>query len=216
MSFFDKAKSLMFEDDKKADPKPKQAPANLAPRVPIAAGTQIAVGDTVGTGSPASPLDVATVEANIEAAIHSTAEFAPMIEFLKVFDSLKDVIGDEALRIKAAQKASGVDPATIIASIKSWSPTLSGEITKFESSFVASSVQALNDLNSDGMALTKQIDELTAKLGDLSQKRTDIGKQISEGDVSLEKAKIDFKAVVGRVDKRYTEFLAKLEQHLGA
>jgi hypothetical protein len=214
MSFLDKAKSLMFEDDKKADPKVKAAPAPLAPRVPVGAGTPIALGDTAGEGG--STIDVEAVKAKIEDAIHGAPEFAPMRAFLKHFDDLETVISDDAVRIKAAQKTSGIDPATLISSIKSFAPTLQGEVDKFERVFVGGAVTKLNQLNEDGHEVVKQIDELTAKLGDLSKQKAEIGEAIRSGDVALQKAKIDFQSLVGALTKQYTEFGAKLEQHLGA
>jgi hypothetical protein len=223
-SFFDKVKSLVIEDDQTKAPglqKSVAAPDAKPLKVQVVGGPTAAPADSWKTvpGSAADVpalVDVSKVEADIEAAIQAHPNFQRAVNFLKVVDSMKSVIPDEATRIRAAQAASGVDPTDLIVAVRSASLAVDSAKADFESGFVASKSADIAQSQQMAVEVQSEIDKLTQQLGDLSTQKGQIDQHVRDSSVALDKAKIDHKSVTDLVMTRYTSLADKLAKYLGA
>lgn len=166
-----------------------------------------------GTDGP--KLDMAGIEAAIEEHIRGLPEFALFASFQKQVDAMKGVIGDERTRFMAAQATTNLSCADLCKSVEAYSTVLAGEAEKFNTVYVANEQAHISQCNDLVVSLQKEIDDLTSKLGELAQRKSDHAAHIIASTALLEKAKIDFGSIMSTVSGRYEETLKKLHQHLG-
>ena len=216
MSMFDSLKKLgLVTDDEKPQEK-KPVAENTAPRVRDTGSTAVApdAGAAISTGQG---LDLPAISAAIQLKIEAHPSYVSFATFLKVSESMASVLTDEAVRYKAAQATTGVARDTLVQSVKD---AVELVLTSEEHGFEVHTVDVLTHQIETVMAhadeLTAQIQEVTAKLGALSEERSNAIKLVQTSKSDLEKMKIDFETITNTISSNYDEIVRKLQQNLGA
>lgn len=216
MSIKDRIKAFVFEDESGKAKEPVDAtggaPASDSPpHAAVSEAPQAATAiEHTGTG-----LDVSAVEEHIDHQIQGNQAFAPVAAFLKMAESMKNVIGDEKQRFQAAQAATSTPTDTLLSAVRSYSSVLEHETSTFEQTFVAEAEKEIHALSDQEKQLSQQISDLQAKLSNLSVRKEEVGAQSIAKAGDLAKARIDFGSVSSTLTKRYADLAAKLQQHLG-
>lgn len=216
MSIKDRIKAFVFEEESDKTKEPVDAKGTVPasdppPHAPVPEAQQAAVPiEHTGTG-----LDVPAVEEHIDHQIQSSTAFAPVVAFLKMAESMKNVIGDEKQRFQAAQAATSTPTDALLTAVKSYSSVLQREAANFEQTFVAQAESEIHALSDQEKQLGEQIGDLQAQLSRLSARKEELGAQSIAKAADLAKARIDFGSVSSTLNKRYSDLTAKLQQHLG-
>jgi hypothetical protein len=216
MSIKDRIKAFVFEEESGKTKEPVDAKgAAPAPDSPPNAPVPEASQDVAPIEHTAAGLDVPAVEEHVDHQIQSNPAFAPVVAFLKMAESMKNVIGDEKQRFQAAQAATSTPTDALLTAVKSYSSVLQREAANFEQTFVAQAQSEIQTLSEQEKQLGEQIGELQAQLSKLSAHKEELGAQSIARVGDLAKARIDFGSVSSTLNKRYSDLAAKLQQHLG-
>jgi hypothetical protein len=203
------------EDDKK-QPEPAASQTSQPARTALVTSVAPPTGDA--PVAPAdSTLDIDAVKAGIESAIHSTAEFAPVANFLGIVADTKDVPGmDEATRFRAAQKLTKTPVADLQAALATHTTVLANETKRFEEVFVNVAHAEVVSLSEKADAVGIEIESVQTHLNELLAQKAKLIEDATARNTNLEKAKIDFSQIMKDTAARYAELGVKLTKHLGA
>jgi predicted RNase H-like nuclease (RuvC/YqgF family) len=220
MSFLDKIKGAVFEDEPKKAPLPSSGPtighisSAPPPAVRYAQATPTDASVAKVNDAPEQTVSDEVLDAHIQAA----PAFSTYASFLTLADSMRNVITNEPQRLQAtlaAQAASGVSGEAIINSVLSYQEVLKTEEKNFEDTTVANATREIDTHNTEVESLTQQIDNLNARVKELTDRRTDALNASINRTSELQKARADFEATVSRVRSKYFDLVNKLRQHLG-
>lgn len=201
--FFDKIKNLVIEEDSTS-----AKPAAVAPAAPA---QQASGFDTVVTDIK---IDVADVEQKIEEDISKVESFSVFTRFQETLKSLEAIIPDEATRFKAAAATTQLDAQMLIDSVSSARTVLEQKAQEFTSSFVQAVEAKLASEQQDFEGLIAKIEALTKELADNSAAKSNLANLISSMKTDLEKAKIDFQAILNKVGAKYQDVVTKIQKNL--
>jgi chromosome segregation ATPase len=195
----------IVEDDK---PVESSAP-KAAPSVTQSNATALQENDVP------SVLDLAQIRTSLEDLIKMEFAFGTYLDYKEAVDSMESKIKDPQLRYQAAQAVKHMDSADIIESCQSYIGVLDREKQRFQDKYVASAQGQIDALKNDAEALDAQIQDLTRKLGELSQQKSEKMATISQRSSELAKAQIDFDSVINTIKLAYIDEVKRLQQYIG-
>ena len=205
---FAKLKDMVWVSDEKS----------ATPAVqPQAKPVQVAAPTSLEVPMPVAPvLDVEAIRAAIVNAIEQQPAFADFLKFSNASAALEKVILVEATRMQAAQATTGLTREQLLASLNTFVAVLDGEVQNFQTAYVGTAEQNIQVVNDQVAAINVEIQELTGKLAELSNKKEELARDALTKSSELAKAKIDFDSIVKSITARYNDFATKVQHFLTA